>query len=411
MAPYDADFEDDSVASLRCRMITQADLDAAKSAIKAQRNLPKMPDHLSVLRCIEHYWFNLLRQPSRTRARAGRDAVLHILQKESTHAARRVRNLALESQRTGDVNESGQGRHAKRNRIIDIEFVRADCTAMLDDRRRTSVRQFHEWLNQHLEHHGSQMVTERTSRKSLTIDLGFRRHSRKKGVYYDGHDREDVQQYLHDMYIPALEWVDSRCRKYDGDTMEVEFQRENISLPEIRKFFHDESIFYTDDAEKHYYARDGDQVLRKKSLSRCLHVSDMISEDCGFLDLQKALSSSGYEQLQRAGTLPANTKSRGIIRPGKNADGWWDHEQLVDQVIHFMDLFEIAYPGEIVCLFFDCSTNHAAFAKDALVVNRMNINPGGPPGLMFMRFTTSASLANAAWLVEQSKNRQTISPG
>lgn len=253
---------------------------------------------------------------------------------------------------------------------------------MLDSCRRTSARSFHDWLSNYLESSGFSPCSERTSRKWLTRDLGFRRHNRGKGVYFDGHDREDVQKYLHEHYLVTLSSLDARSRKYDGDEMEVEFQPEERALPEVRKFFHDESIFYTDDADKFYYARDGDQELRKKSQGRSLHVSDFISEACGFLDLKKILSQSELERLRAEGALPASLKSRVIIRPGKNADGWWDHDQLLQQVEHFIALFEIAFPGDVAAIIFDCSANHEAFAKDALVVNRMNVHPGGKQPLM-----------------------------
>ena len=47
-----------------------------------------------------------------------------------------------------------------------------------------------------------------------------------------------------------------------------------------------------------------------------------------------------------------------------------------------MNLFELAFPDDLACIIFDCSENHAAFAKDALVVNRMNVHPGGKQSRM-----------------------------
>ena len=300
----------------------------------------------------------------------------------ASHAARRIRHCAAEFKRNGEFELSARGKHSKMNRIIDIEFVRQDCLKLLDERRRTSASFFHRWLNDYLVQHGFDPVSKRTSRKWLTNDLGFLRHSRKKGVYFDGHDREDVQKYLHETYIPAMSEIEPRCRSYTGDDMEIVIEPEDRSLSLIRRFYHDESIFYTEDADKYYYSRDGDQELRKKGLGRCLHVSDFIGECCGFFDLKKVLNEVDYKILSDAGSLPQQTRSRVIIRPGKNADGWWDHEQLARQVELFLNLFEFAYPADTACLIFDCSANHQAFAQDALVVNRMNVNPGGKQNLM-----------------------------
>lgn len=70
--------------------------------------------------------------------------------------------------------------------------------------------------------------------------------------------------------------------------------------------------------------------LRKKGQGRAIHVSDFIVEHTGRLALTE-------EQIQKNATLPAEhqltfTDAREIIYPGKNYDGFWTNEKLVEQV-------------------------------------------------------------------------------
>eukprot|EP00474_Spongospora_subterranea_P006713 CRZ07171.1 hypothetical protein [Spongospora subterranea] len=225
-------------------------------------------------------------------------------------------------------------------------------------------------------------------------ELGFKKQIRKKGVYYDGHDREDVQLYLHKTFLPLLDSIEPRRTVYIGDGMDVAIPPENCNAVPIRVAYHDESIFYANDISDTYYGRDDDQELPKKGLGRCFHVSDFMFESCGFLNLEKVLTADQKLKLRKSGLLPQNLRSRVIICPGKNADAWWDCEQLLAQCKHTLDLFEIAYPGEIMCAIFDCSSNHQAFAHDALVVSRMNVNPGGKHPLMRDTFFISAHQRN-----------------
>jgi hypothetical protein len=252
---------------------------------------------------------------------------------------------------------------------------------MLDNRRRTSASNFHSWLSEYLTAQGFTTVGRETSRAWLK-ELGFKRINRKKGMYYDGHDRPDVQHYLHQEYLPALESVASRRRRYVGGNMEVVIEREEKAQQEVRVYFHDESMYHTNDIAKYYYGQEDDQELPRKGIGRCVHVSDFIGEEHGFLDLNKILPADQLADMKHSGVLPENTKSRMIIYPGKNSNEWWDCQQLLVQVEHFIGLFEIVHPVDVCMIVFDCSANHQAFADNALVVSRMNVKPGGKQALM-----------------------------
>jgi hypothetical protein len=300
----------------------------------------------------------------------------HHLSSSGKYCARRIRYLAAIYARTGELDVTRNGSHSKKHRIIDIDFVRADCLQFLDSHRRIQPILFNKWLIDYLPANGFDIVSVQTSRKWL-IELGFKKQTRKKGVYYDGHDREDVQTFLHQQYLPFLDRIEPSRAQYIGDDLTVVIEPQKTDAPQIRVAYHDECIYHSNDITDTYYARDDYQELPKKGMGRCLHVSDFVFECCGFLNLEKIVSPDRLSDLRERRVIPAQISSRVIIYPGKNADAWWDCQQLLLQCRVTLDLFELAYPGDVMCAIFDCSSNHQAFADDALVVSRMNVNPGG----------------------------------
>ena len=56
------------------------------------------------------------------------------------------------------------------------------------------------------------------------------------------------------------------------------------------------------------------------------------------------------------------------------------------QVIKVIPLFERMNPGAVAEFFFDQSSPHRAFAKDALNANKMNIKPGRNQRHMHLTF-------------------------
>jgi len=80
-------------------------------------------------------------------------------------------------------------------------------------------------------------------------------------------------------------------------------------------------------------------------------------------------------------------EARKFLKPKKNEEGWWTADHLLDQVINYaIPIFETKYPNSIGIFAFDNSTNHGAMAKDALNVNKMNVNPGGKQAIMRSTF-------------------------
>ena len=113
--------------------------------------------------------------------------------------------------------------------------------------------------------------------------------------------------------------------KFTGDDLEIQI---NPELEEDEKIHvlvtQDETTFQSNDDEKTGWRPRNEQPLRKKGQGGTMHVSDFLTETIGRLKL------SDEQKLEVEENFPHDAQV--IICPGKNADGWWNLEQLIDQV-------------------------------------------------------------------------------
>jgi len=65
------------------------------------------------------------------------------------------------------------------------------------------------------------------------------------------------------------------------------------------------------------------------------------------------------------------------ITPGKNSEGHWTSAHMTRQLAKVITIFESQHPNKTGPFCFDQSSNHSAFAEDALLATNMNLNPGG----------------------------------
>ena len=99
----------------------------------------------------------------------------------------------------------------------------------------------------------------------------------------------------------------------------------------------------------------------------------MVSEFLTEVDGRLKLKLTDIEQYP---TVPA--EAREYLEPGKDREGYWTAENVLNQIkTKAIPIFEALYPNCISVFAFDNSSNHAIFAKDALVSKKMNLNPGG----------------------------------
>ncbi|CAJ0755543.1 12240_t:CDS:2, partial [Entrophospora sp. SA101] len=153
---------------------------------------------------------------------------------------------------------------------------------------------------------------------------------------------------------------------------EVELGEDNFSEvlenEEIILVTHDECIFYSNDGKRGIWAKSGELPLKKKGNGRSIMVSEFLTEKNGRLHLNEVqITSNPY--------VPE--ESRVILKPGKNHEGYWTNDHLIEQVeFKAIPIFEALFSNCTALFAFDNSTNHG-YKSDALVASRMNLNPGG----------------------------------
>ncbi|EGO18931.1 hypothetical protein SERLADRAFT_443479 [Serpula lacrymans var. lacrymans S7.9] len=204
--------------------------------------------------------------------------------------------------------------------------------------------------------------------------LGYQCRDVKKGLYYDGHERPDVVE-ARTKYLEEMKRLERLMCKYDDDTLEPIPPELGPGKKEHVVVMLDESIVGTNESAHRCWLKEGEQPLRRKGNGRGVHICGYICETVGQLKLSDEQITEQLKLLEDQRLKV--TDSCKIIYPGKNHDTWWDLQQLMDQTVHAIDIFEYLHPNKVGIWVFNCSSAHEGLAHDALNVNNMNINTGG----------------------------------
>ncbi|KAF9441498.1 hypothetical protein P691DRAFT_799457 [Macrolepiota fuliginosa MF-IS2] len=131
-----------------------------------------------------------------------------------------------------------------------------------------------------------------------------------------------------------------------------------ISLQTALLVAQDEMTAQCNDGRQWSWVWRGEQPLKKKGAGCGLHQSDVIALMVGWL-----------------------VEASQTLEYGKNYEGYWTGELFIKEKI--IPAFECAYPPNYqMLLMVDNSQGHSAYAEDALLVSRMNMNPGGKQAVM-----------------------------
>ena len=118
-------------------------------------------------------------------------------------------------------------------------------------------------------------IKARTARRWLK-KLGFNWRDVRKGVYVDGHEREDVVGYRQNEFLPQLAALRPSLVEWDAKLKRVPKELPN---GEKWKVFvtHDESTFYANDGRHQMWIEGEKQPLRPKGKGRGIMVSDFLT--------------------------------------------------------------------------------------------------------------------------------------
>ena len=209
----------------------------------------------------------------------------------------------------------------------------------------------------------------------------------KRGVFKDGHEREDVVQYRKD-FVSAMRELEATHPPpplpSDGDTPDENMEKARAAAKDDGRFVenalvtitHDETTFHANDDQRYAWQEAGTNPLLPKSQGGRVMVADFIDEYNGFLRLTDEEFERG--KTQYGPDLEQEARPY-IIMYGGNADGYWNGDKLFFQVQDAYLISLVKYPRDRydVVWQFDHSTGNAKMAPWCLVAHHMNVSLGG----------------------------------
>jgi len=176
-------------------------------------------------------------------------------EKDGTHFARKVRSLARHYQLFEQLPREKRGGARKGRTLLLDETLKSTARNWLSSQRTGEVtpRRFQHALNGQilpsLNIALKKPLCERTARRWL-IKLGWRMTRIRKGVYLDGHEREDVVKYRNEEFLPRMKEFEARMSHYIQDPDGVLKPVEPTLSPGQKKIiplFQDESCFHANE--------------------------------------------------------------------------------------------------------------------------------------------------------------------
>lgn len=235
-------------------------------------------------------------------------------------------------------------------------------------------------------------IRARTARRWLK-KMGFVHDTVRKGVFVDGHERQDVVRYRQEVFIP--QWKIHQTRfvifKEDG-TWEPPASLAPGEKPLVL-ITHDESVFNANDGKRKIWMKKGSQPIRPKSKGRGIMVSGFLTPG-GRLKVPDEITDSELLSNVMWHKDEAGKPIRDAMmffEYGK--DNYWTGDKMVEHTIQVaLPIFRYAFPGCQALFAFDNASNHCCFASDALLASKMNRNPGGSQPHMREGFIHSKGL-------------------
>ncbi|EEB89585.1 hypothetical protein MPER_12299, partial [Moniliophthora perniciosa FA553] len=192
--------------------------------------------------------------------------------------------------------------------------------------------------------------------------LDWRYGHKKKGMYVDGHERDDVVAYRK-KFCERWKEYEKRMVKFDNDG-NILCTPAGFAVPQGPRFrlilvTHDESTFYQCDRHKILWQHKNAVLApERKGEGESLMVLDFLTPEWGRL-----VDNDGDE-------------ARVFFEAGSKRDGYFTNEHILEQTSKAIDIFESKTNGTCTGLFmFDNAPSHQKRASDALSARKMVKNP------------------------------------
>ena len=217
--------------------------------------------------------------------------------------------------------------------------------------------------------------------------LGFHAGEVKKGVYVDGHEREDVVKYRNNIFLPQMLALRKRMTVYSSISEVSRPPNLGVDEKELVWVVQDECTFATHDARKMVWQEDGRPPIRPKGQGRSIMVSEFLCPCHG------RMQSNGVSTVE-------------ILELGASHEGYWDNKNVVKQLLKVIPIFNELHPGKTALFTFDNSTNHRAKAEDALVIGRLKLSDGFPSKRIKGQDVTRTQILRDGWFYNRDGNRE-----
>ena len=233
--------------------------------------------------------------------------------------------------KTGELLAYRQGKHSKLESLLNDEDFKEECQIWL--RQQTPESRSSKNPKMHIEetvfpklteHIKKDMISERTCRTYMYL-WGYKYDEKKKGVYYDGHERPDVVIYRKEWLNRMFEYKKS-MKDFDSDMLDIILEPQiKPGEKEFVQVTHDECHFYANDGQRRIWMREDEDILRSKHIGRSIIVSAFLCQYYGLLQLSD-------EQLQANSHI--KNKESFVLR-STQTDGYWKSKHMLDQVWAF----------------------------------------------------------------------------
>ena len=243
-----------------------------------------------------------------------------------------------------------------------------------------TAQTFCEWVNNsllpssHLPPHFPRSISLRTAIRWLH-HLGFNPVSHRKGVYIDGHEREDVVRHRKE-FLKVMDELRRTHRPPPPCTDEPPRirQEDDDEKKELVVIYHDESIFNTNEGQTWMWGEEDRPAILPKTKGSGIMVSDFVEEHGGFLKLTD-------EEFERAKTTnPAIVQNaRQLLEYGAEKEGYWTGDRFMAQVENAVNIADFKYDKDryTVVWLFDQSSCHRKFGDHALLAKNILVKDGG----------------------------------
>ncbi len=111
---------------------------------------------------------------------------------------------------------------------------------------------------------------------------GYKYNERRKGVYYDGHERPDVVAYKKEWLKRMFEYK-RYMKDFDGDILNITLEPYLELKKEFVQVTHDECHFYANDGQQRIWIQEKDDILCFKYMGRSIMVSAFLCLCYGLL--------------------------------------------------------------------------------------------------------------------------------